>query len=450
MSHELGWRLSQKQLKRIGVFILCLLAFFIPYQMEFYVPQLFGAVLSPVNILGIILFTLLVFKILATQRLPRIPYGVWWLLFVIVASIAYALGPRATSPLQGLWVIFKLAIVPPLFYVGAVVFLTDSDIRQIIKIVAISAALAGLVAVVQTVSGGRLLDGYLTNHRYLGFLQPLLQEVVTDDTLLTNLYLAGTNLYRGHGTFYTANSFGAFISVTACLTWGLLRSSTGKRRWFWLFIFVAQVMGSVASFSRSSWAALAVGIGIAVLLEVILIGGKQSVSRLIRFMPGFLVLLIIIGVVVSRSEKVAEHFVTIFNPAKVPEFTWRQTVWKTALHEIKKHPWIGSGETDVYAMTDWTGTKTSYSAHNLFVGIAYELGIPSLMIFLFFAANLFHSAWRYIKHTTLIPERMLAVGVLAAGVSFLVAGVGSVLLYVENMATLFWLMVGLANKINRE
>ncbi len=452
MTKELSLRLSQTGLKHAGAFMFYLLAFFLPYQMEFYIPQLFGVSLTPMNVLSFCLLIFLSFKILISLRLPVIPHSSLWLLFVIMASIAYALGPRVTSPLQGVWVIFRLAVVPPLFYVGAVSLFTAAEVQKAVKIIAISAALAGFIAAVQVLTGGQVLSGYLTNHRYLGIMQPLPPEVVANysGALVTKLYLAGTNIYRGHGTFYSHNFFGAFICITACLTWGSMRGATSKHKWFWLIVFIAQVIGAIASFSRSSWAALVAGIGIAILTEVVLIGGKRAISRILRLVPVLLILMIIIGVIVSRSEKIAEHFITIFSPGKTPEFQWRQLVWETAFQKIATHPWLGSGTGDVYTTMDWAGQTISYSAHNLFVGIAYELGIPTLIIFSFFTISLFYSAWRCSRYAQQLPDRMLAVGFVAAGVAFLVSGVGSVLMNIENMAVLFWLMVGVTVILRRE
>lgn len=452
MTDALSPRLSQRWLRHIGEFVFCLLAFFIPYQMEFYVPQLFGVTLTPVNVLGFVLLSLFLGGLLISSRVPVIPYWSWWLCFLILASAAYAFGPRIVGPFQGVWVVFRLALVPLLFYVGAVMFLTLPVIRRVIKLLAISAGVAGLIAVVQMLSGGQILGGYITNQRYLGVLQPLPPEVLAgySNSLVTNLYLAGTTIYRGHGTFYTSNGFGAFISAATCLSWGLMRGTTGKRRWFWLMVFVAQVMGSIASFSRSSWAALVAGVGVAVLVEVILLGGKRPISRIIRFVPVFLMLIILVYVIASHSEKMIDHFITIFTPTKVSEFQWRQIVWKTALEGITAHPWIGSGTDSAFTVTDWSGRMTSYSAHNLFIGIAYELGSLNLIIFLFFAVNSFRAAWYSSKYATLISDRMLAVGLLATCVSFMVAGVGSALMCIENMAVLFWLLVGLAVRLQRE
>lgn len=73
-----------------------------------------------------------------------------------------------------------------------------------------------------------------------------------------------------------------------------------------------------------------------------------------------------------------------------------------------------------------------------------------MIIFLLFTISLFYSAWRCVKYAPQLPDRMLAIGFIAAGVSFLVSGVGSVSMGIENIAALFWLMGGLTVGLRRE
>ncbi len=450
MSHKISWRVSQKQLNRACVYIFYLLAFFIPFQLDFNIPQLFGISITPIIVLCFALLFFLIIKVLLFQRLPIISHWQWWLLFVLMASLAYAMGPQVKGLAQGMWIIFRFAFVPLLFYAGATIFLTPADVQKVVKIIAVSAALTGLIAALQTLSTGSLLSGYLTNQRYLGLFHPLPSNAVAErlNNLSGTVYLSGTNIYRGHGAFYSHNGFGAFISVTAGLSWGLLRSAR-KYKWFWLAVFIAQVIGVITSFSRSSWAAAVAGIGIAVVLELMVIGKKRFALRVVKLAPVLLALVIIVGVMVGFSEKIAEHFLTIFTPEKVPQFQWRQMVWETALQKIGKHPWIGAGAPDVFTITDLSGSTTNYGAHNLLIGIAYEMGILNLGLFLLFTTSLFNSAWHCVKHSPLISDRMLGVGFVAAGVAFFVAGVGSALLTIENMAALFWVLAGLAKVMDK-
>ena len=443
--------LSQKRLNRVGAFIFSLLACFLPFQMEFYMPQLFGVTLTPVNVLGLFLLILLLFRIVVFLRIPKIPNISLWLLFLTIASISYAFGPRITGPLQGVWVILRLALLPMLFYVGAVVFLTKSDIYQFVKILACSSALAGLFAVIQTLSGGEFLGGYITNGRYLGLLQMLPPEVISgvEGNRVAKLYLVRTNFYRGHGTFYDHNGFGAYLAVTASLSWGLFRSAAHKQRWFWFLVFLAQVLGSIATFSRSSWAALLAGVSVAIGIEIFLLNRKRSKSWLIRFTLSLIVLLSVPGFIALRTEKIRQHFVSIFNPGEVPEFTWRQMIWNTAFQKIASQPLVGSGTQDVYTAVNRQGNLTSYGAHNLLIGIAFELGIIALIIFLFFVLKLFLSGWWCIRYAPLLSDRMVGLGLIVAGISFTVAGVGSSLVGIENMAILFWLLVGLSVSLKR-
>jgi O-antigen ligase len=424
---------------------LYVVALFLPFQMEFHLPQLYGASLTPLNVLGALLLLLILFKVLVSMRFLALPRFGWWALFVALAALAYALGP-VTSPLQGAWAVFRLALLPPLFYLGATMSLNEAAVWRAVKLLAISSAVAGLIAVAQMASGGRLLSGYTTNFRYLGLLQPLPPEVVADygGDMRWKLYLAGTNFYRGHGTFYTHNGFGAFISITACLTWGLLRGAQARRRWLWVLVLVLQTMGAIATMSRSAWAALIAGIGVAIFMEVLFSKKSSPLLIAVSITPLFALLLGVILAVVRSSRKVAERFTSLLSPQSAPEFQWRLLVWDATLKKIVRQPFLGSGTGDAFTVVDWAGKVTSYSAHNLFIGIAYELGVFPLMILLIFMVMGLRSAWFAFRQAPELPERMLALGLLSASVSFVVSGIGSALLSVENLAVLFWLMVALA------
>lgn len=421
--------------------LLCLFAFFLPYQLEFTSPQLFGATLNPQNVLIIALLAILFLKLWSAQRIPAVPLLGWWSAFVLLSCISFALGPLIFNPVQGMWVVYRMAMVAPLTYLVACLFLpTPDQVRQMMMILAFSAAVAGLIAVVQIASSGQMLSGLGTNHRYLGLLQPLPPEVVEK---FVSGKLTDTNIFRGHGTFYTHNYFGAFLSMTICLTWGVLRGAWGWRRWGWSLVLAAQLVGSIATFSRTAWVATLAGLGAAFLAEIWFARNRRAVTLVIRLTPLLILVALVVLVSALQFKEVTAHFATTFNPTQVSEFQWRLLVWKLAGSQIMEQPWLGAGTSAIMKVPYYFKDRV-FDAHNLFLDVAYSRGLITLGLFVFFVWQLLQSAWYWCRQAEARPERKMAVGVLAAGMALLVSGFANGLMFIDNTASLFWLMLGVA------
>ncbi len=89
--------------------------------------------------------------------------------------------------------------------------------------------------------------------------------------------------------------------------------------------------------------------------------------------------------------------------------------------------------------------KGDFGAHNLFIGLAFERGLPALFIFLFLMGRFFTTTWRRLRSDqTQLTDKGLSTGVFASGVAFLVVGMGSSMLDIENIRALFWVLLAIA------
>lgn len=429
------------------------LVFFMPYAAGISVEQLAGAELTPLTVLAGLLLAILGIRFLVLGRLYLIPSMVPWLVFILVSFVSFALGPQITGLLQGVWALYRLVVVNALLYFAInTLWRSTAQAQRGLKILSYSAALAGLIAVVQTLSGGHLLGGFATNQRYLGLFFPISDQVLEGPSAQLasgHLYLAGTRIYRGHGTFFAANYFGAFLSVILCMTWGLFRGARGWRRWWWGLVLGLQVGGVIATFSRSAWAAALAGLGISVFAELWLTGGRRVVGRVLRVALLMVPIGLVVLIFVLQMERVGEHFVTLLTPWKVPEFQWRLRVWQLSIEGTLSHPLLGAGVPTILDVP-WYFANQKFSSHNLFLSVAYTNGLVVFVLFVFFIWQWVYFAWRSAKRLKLFAKRMVAMGLLGAAVAFLVAGVGSSLMSIESIATLFWFMIGTTTVIRRE
>lgn len=149
-------------------------------------------------------------------------------------------------------------------------------------------------------------------------------------------------------------------------------------------------------------------------------------------------------VIALQSNAAADRLNSLLNPGQVAEVQWRVFIWKRALESIIAQPWFGTGIATVVSNEPLIG-KGDFGAHNLFVGLAFERGLPALFIFLFLMGRFFTATWRSLRsEQALLPEKGLATGVFASGVAFLLVGMGSSMLDIENLRALFWVLLAIA------
>jgi len=209
-------------------------------------------------------------------------------------------------------------------------------------------------------------------------------------------------------------------------------------------IFLLQVVGILVTFSRSAYAAGVVSLTLMLVVEQINFNKQRLETRLLLTLTGVSIFILFLMALLIFSETLRSRFLSIFDPLNVPEFTWRIMVWETALEKILKNPWIGTGISGVISLPDRFGNLVTYGAHNLFIGVAYEQGLVSLLIFSYlFLVGLLYNSWRMVSKVKDRNERYIGLGVFAAAVSFAISGIGSNLMSFENLAFVFWILFGM-------
>lgn len=431
------------------VWLINSLTFSIPFQIEIEVSQLSGARFTPETLGAGLLVALILVRWLSPtgkQRSAlRTPNLVLFFVYLLVSSFSIAKGTASSGPAQTAWIVYRTVWISPLIYIGTWAFFRNTQsIRRAISLMTVSASIGASIAIVQTATGGRLLSGLSTNYRYLGLLTPLPPEIISSS--IGSLYLSGTTLFRGHGTFFSANIFGVLLCSTIVLGWGLLSHTSTKRFWFWVGALLVQVGGLVVTFSRSAWAAA--GAGALFILFVILYAKRKLTFKKTRFILiaiiGFAILLIALA---FASQKIISHFLSIFTPGQVSEFQWRTYVWDYSYKHILSHPWWGMGTSLIEnsdAKIPGSGKLIEFSSHNLWLDVAYQRGLIILCIFIFFSLWAMNLGWKILKKHQLNnqPEYHLMLGLVSSLLAFFVSGVGSASMLSENLATLFWFLIG--------
>jgi len=123
----------------------------------------------------------------------------------------------------------------------------------------------------------------------------------------------------------------------------------------------------------------------------------------------------------------------------------RVIIWKGALHMIQDHPWWGVG---YGAFPQWIsaytgGKEVQRDAHNSYLLIAAEMGIPTLLVFLLVLVVAGYYTWWLYRHTQDKFFQATALGFLAGLCALLVANMFGSRMDAQEATGYFWILCGL-------
>ncbi len=207
-----------------------------------------------------------------------------WQLWLVAAWVVH---PYDKGPSQLVWHIFKNGLfMLPLPIVACLVAYGSPRLqRAFYRVILGVSVLAASLGIIQTISGGRVLSGLLTNQRFLGFLTPLPSNLY--DTFIRDLnvarltggdgYFVGS-IFRAHGPFLHPNPYASMVGAAACLALGFWLTSTTPREYrARLAALVVMVLGVVASLGITGLAALA-----CVAVYALLLRSRPILSMLLK------------------------------------------------------------------------------------------------------------------------------------------------------------------------
>ncbi len=296
--------------------------------------------------------------------------------------------------------------------------------------------------------------------------------------------------YRAFGTFNQPNPFGGYMSMAACLAVGVLvglvmervgRFMAGRREMAGLgdhkqgdhegsplqglvwFLFVggcaaALVAGLVFSWSRGAW----LGFGAAMGVMVLFFPRRRWIGLLLLVAGGGLFLVgNQFGVIpASISSRVTSFQADLqfgdvrgvdINDANYAVLE-RLAHWQAAVEMAKDNIWTGVGFGNYepaygdYALINWPYPLGH--AHNYYLNILAEIGVPGLIAYLFLWGVIFWQTAVLIKRLDW-PRRGIALGLLAVWVTLSVHHLVDKL-YVNNLYIFLGAMLGLQQVLEKK
>jgi len=258
---------------------------------------------------------------------------------------------------------------------------------------------------------------------------------------------------RVRGLMQQANQMGAFLVYYGIVLLTLaLRERHWGRRLYYLGGFLVAARAVLFTFSRSAYLALATGASLVVLLQSPLLlvagagGGAVAVAVKPSLIPG------------SIRERLGQTTEGVGLEGEVPSLdkssAYRLILWKAAFRMIRERPLTGVGlgqfSSVVGHYTDVTLSKEDPNdAHNAFILIAAEMGLPALATALILLLALALASARAFFRRHHRVDRTIALALLGSWTGLIVSCMLGSRFSDESLISYFWILGALLAVVRR-
>lgn len=265
---------------------------------------------------------------------------------------------------------------------------------------------------------------------------------------------------RVGGLAQQPNMMGAFFVYYMFLYLGFFYYNWTKiKSWSLLIPFLICFRGIQVTFSRGALLAFAFGLTVISFFKSKILFSVMCLGILIMFLiPQFLPGSMRYAIDrTSRDEGMSFEEIASTPIAEKTE-VWRGSfedgldassairlaIWKGAVEIIKDNPWWGVGYgVFPYVIPYYTSGVGERDAHNTYLIIAAEMGIPVLVVFLLIIVSLFKNTFWLFKRVEDKFIKAVALGMLGGIAGMLVANMFGSRFESEEVSAYFWILAGL-------
>ena len=240
-------------------------------------------------------------------------------------------------------------------------------------------------------------------------------------------------------TFDNPNVLGEFLIFTIPVTLTLFATAkTVAEKTVTLAAAVIDLGCLVLTWSRGAW----LGLIIAGAFTLLFVSHKWLVAGILAAPAAAAGLMYAGSTVLSRLTSI-----TNFSDSST---AYRIGIWKSALAMLKDTFFYGVGVGSgafgaVFPYYAISGITKAEHAHSLYLQIAAETGVFTLIIFIVIAFFTVQKSLSFAKTAATKKNKLLAVGLLCGISAFLLMGFTDYVFYNYRICLLFWLMVGLSS-----
>ena len=207
--------------------------------------------------------------------------------------------------------------------------------------------------------------------------------------------------------------------------------------------------GAHVTYSRGTWLAFGVG----ALLVILITRSKKLI------IPGIL----LVGLVILNPSILPESITSRFKSTFTHEQTYleqsaeekveksasdRIIIWRGAIKMIQQNPFIGFGfGVFPYFIMDYSEIEAQRDAHNTYLRIAAEMGIPALLVFLSLLIIIFSTTLWVFRHSKDNFFKGCAAGFLGGIIGLVVACMFGSRMNSLEIAGQFWIIAALMQRL---
>ena len=324
---------------------------------------------------------------------------------------------------------------------------------KMVKLIIGFVIIACLIGILQTLSSGALLSGFVTNQLFLGFLTPLPSK------LFAEIAAAGADngvfigsIFRAHGTLLQTNHFSALLVALGGFVLGVVISGEYKRLRKWALVsLILVVVAIVATFGITSYFAFT-----GLIAYVIVSNRRQLIKYLFKnlailFLALFGIPLLIVGIITVRSQLAGEESVftsrldRFFRPEESNGFnsSGRIWLWSVVLDRVSESPILGTGRQITAREARWEDSDTAVGAHNIYLMYALYTGLPGQAMFIGLFCWIVIATKNVAKSGSSPSIRSYALSAHYLSVGLAILGVSFDWVVLNNVALLFWFLGGM-------
>ena len=330
-----------------------------------------------------------------------------FLVFALLAVLSLIKAPQLGESIYNIKILLPQYIF--LYWLSISYIKTHKDLYGALSVFLVAAFFVSLYGIYQYFYGSTLLTSEWTDTEYF----PTLNN-------------------RVFSTLSNPNILASFLVTAIAISLGGILAKI-KLRWQGLLILLAltSVVCLVFTFSRGAW--------ISLLVVILMISIVFNYKVLYFFIPatvltGFL-----------AKDIIIERFLSAFQGADTSS-TMRLAMWESTVAMIENNPLLGIGWGSyrfVYHEYDFFINDPNviiYHAHNMYLNIAAELGIPAFLVFMALIFVHFYFAFKTIKKASTPAVKAISIGLCAMFFGVLIGGLTDYTLFNMELASLFWFL----------
>ncbi|MCA9364935.1 MAG: O-antigen ligase family protein [Candidatus Moranbacteria bacterium] len=295
--------------------------------------------------------------------------GLTTLLLLNIISLGWA---ENTS--WGIRKVLFLATTIPLFFVIADIARATKTRQKLLSSFVLGTTTAGIIGIMQWLT--QFIVGYDALVKFWGkiiapiFLGHAFSEAVIEYSSWL-VSISGQTIMRAVGTFPDPHMFGFYLGLA--LPWAITKTFTSNKKTLFLLASAIIIIADMLTFSRGAYLGLVAGAIATLALYTKKIYAKKTIIFAVTCLA-----LLTIGL--SIENPIKNRLVSIFDVYEGSNNA-RIIIWNEAIETIKNHPiggvGIGNYASEIKPSADY---REPIYAHNLFLDITAETGMPSGLI----------------------------------------------------------------------